>query len=72
MALSWDEIRKNAKRFSIQWENAVSEEAEKQPFLMDFLAVFGVDYKEIKNKGEGSFEYRVPQEIGLILFLAMN
>lgn len=64
MALSWDEIRKNAKRFSNRWENAIREEAETQPFLISFLNVFGVDYYKISENKEAYFEYKVPQEEG--------
>jgi hypothetical protein len=35
MALSWNEIKDRAVRFSKEWENASREEAEAQEFLFD-------------------------------------
>ena len=42
MQLTWDEIQSNAVAFSKKWQDAKSEEAEAQDFLIDFPRVFGV------------------------------
>ena len=60
MHLSWDEIQEKAIRFSKRWETARREKADEQPFIIELLGVFGVDYpvkvgerqKEVKVKGE--------------------
>jgi len=35
MPLSWNEVKKRAIRFSKEWENAGSEEADAKQFLVD-------------------------------------
>jgi hypothetical protein len=57
MALTWNEIRDNAIRFSKKWKDAFNEEAESQSFLTEFMAVFGV-------RGDYFFEYRVDIDDG--------
>jgi hypothetical protein len=43
MPLSWNEIRKNAIRFSKDWENETSEDAEAQTFWNQFFQIFGMN-----------------------------
>jgi hypothetical protein len=54
MALSWNEIKDRAVRFSKEWENTTNEEADAKPFLDAFFEVFGITRKKI-----GTFEHRV-------------
>lgn len=56
MRLTWDEIQSNAVRFSKRWKDAYNEEAQAQPFQLDFLRAFGVADPEAM----GDFEYKVP------------
>ena len=60
MQLTWDEIQANAIAFSKKWQEAKSEEAEAQGFLLDFMRVFGVD----EPMQVGNFEYKVPLSDG--------
>ena len=55
MPLSWDAIQANAVAFSKRWKDGSNEIAESQPFIIDFLHVFGVD-DPVKL---GDFEYKV-------------
>jgi hypothetical protein len=41
--LSWKEIQETAIKFSRRWKNACREKADSQPFVTEFLGVFGVD-----------------------------
>ena len=43
MPLSWDEIQRNAIAFSKRWKDARREKADAQPFVTEFVGVFGVD-----------------------------
>ena len=54
MALSWNEIKERATKFSKEWENTVNEEADAKPFLDAFFEVFGIPRKKV-----GTFEHRV-------------
>ena len=54
MALSWNEIKDRALKFSNEWAGASREEADAKPFLDAFLDVFGITRKKI-----GTFEHRV-------------
>ncbi|MEI6090599.1 MAG: DNA methyltransferase [bacterium] len=54
MALSWNEIKDRAVKFSKEWEDACREEADAKPFLVDFFDVFGITSKRV-----GSFEHKV-------------
>ena len=54
MALSWNEIKDRALKFSKEWENETSEEAEAKSFLESFFDVFGINRKRV-----GSFEHKV-------------
>ncbi len=54
MALSQNEIKDRALRFSKEWENTTIEEADAKPFLDAFYDVFGISLKKI-----GTFEHRV-------------
>jgi len=42
MPLSWNEVKERAIRFSKEWENAGSEEADAKQFLVEFFNVFGI------------------------------
>ena len=54
MALSWNEIKERAIRFSKEWVNAYNEEADAKPFLIEFFEVFGISRKRV-----ATFEYKV-------------
>ncbi len=54
MALSWNEIKIRAIRFSNEWETAVSEDADAKTFWDEFFSVFGVNRRRV-----ATFEYRV-------------
>jgi hypothetical protein len=54
MALSWNEIRERALKFSKEWAEASKEEADAKPFLVDFFNVFGITSKRV-----ATFEHRV-------------
>ncbi len=54
MALSWNEIKDRALKFSIEWKNTTNEEADAKPFLDAFFDVFGITRKKI-----GTFEHKV-------------
>lgn len=53
-ALSWNEIRQNAIRFSREWSGETEERAEAQTFWNEFFAVFGMKRRQV-----ASFEERV-------------
>jgi hypothetical protein len=50
-AVTWDEVRHKAIRFSRDWERAVSEVGEKQTFWNEFFEVFG-----LKRRSVATFE----------------
>ena len=54
MALSWNEIKDRAVKFSKEWKDTTNEEADAKPFLDAFFDVFG-----ISRKKTGTFEHRV-------------
>ncbi len=54
MALSWNEIKDRALKFSKEWADAANEEADAKPFLVEFFNVFGISSKRVS-----SFEHRV-------------
>lgn len=54
MALNWNEIKDRAVRFSKEWENTTSEDAEAKSFLDAFFEVFGIPRRKI-----GTFEHKV-------------
>jgi len=54
MALSWNEIKDRAVKFSKEWNDTTSEEADAKPFLDAFFDVFGITRKKI-----GTFEHKV-------------
>ena len=39
MALSWNEIKDRAVKFSKEWKDTTNEEADAKPFLDDFFNV---------------------------------
>ena len=41
--LSWTEISARALRFSRRWKSAKREKADEQPFVIEFISIFGVD-----------------------------
>jgi len=59
MALSWNEIKDRAVRFSKEWENDFNEDAEAKSFMDDFFNVFGVPRRRV-----ASFETHVKKEGG--------
>lgn len=54
MALSWNEIKIRAIRFSAEWETEFSEEAEAKSFWDNFFNVFGISRRRV-----ATFEKRV-------------
>jgi hypothetical protein len=54
MALSWNEIKDRALNFSKEWADTSNEEADAQPFLVEFFNVFGISRKRVS-----SFEHRI-------------
>ena len=44
---SWNEIRERAQAFVPRWEDEISEVSSKQPFWIEFFAIFGVDRKRV-------------------------
>ena len=54
MALSWNEIKERAVKFSKEWENYSNEEADAKPFLVEFFNIFGIYSKKV-----ATFEHRV-------------
>ena len=42
MALSWNEIKDRALKFSNEWVDETKERAEKDSFWNDFFNVFGI------------------------------
>lgn len=53
-ALSWNEIKDRALKFSKEWADTQNEEADAKPFLIEFFNVFGVSRKRV-----ATFEERV-------------
>jgi hypothetical protein len=54
MALSWNEIKDRALKFSKDWADTSNEEADAKPFLVEFFNVFGINRKKVST-----FEHRV-------------
>lgn len=54
MALGWNEIKDRAVKFSKEWADTCREEADAQPFLIDFFNVFG-----IRSRKVSTFEHKV-------------
>ena len=54
MALSWNEIKDRALKFSKEWADTTNEEAEAKSFLEGFFNVFGISRKKV-----ATFEHRV-------------
>ena len=54
MALSWNEIKDRALRFSKEWQDTSNEDADAKPFLVEFFNVFGISRKRVST-----FEHRV-------------
>ena len=54
MPLSWNEIKDRALKFSREWAEEFSEDAEAKSFLDAFFNVFGVPRKRV-----ATFEQRV-------------
>lgn len=47
MNLSLNQIRANARKFSLDWKNESSEKSESQTFWNEFFAVFGVNRRQV-------------------------
>jgi hypothetical protein len=54
MALSWNEIKERAVKFSKEWADTKNEEADAKPFLVEFFNVFGITSRRVST-----FEHRV-------------
>ncbi len=54
MTLSWNEIKDRALHFSKEWAGTSNEEADAQPFLIEFFEVFGISRKRVST-----FEHKV-------------
>jgi hypothetical protein len=54
MALSWNEIKERAVKFSKEWAEYSNEEADAKPFLVEFFNIFGIYSKKV-----ATFEHRV-------------
>lgn len=54
MPLSWNEIKDRAVKFSKEWKDTTSEEADAKSFLDAFFDVFGITRKKV-----GTFEHKV-------------
>lgn len=54
MALSWNEIKDRALKFSKEWADTSNEEADAKPFLVEFFNVFGISSKRVST-----FEHKV-------------
>ena len=54
MPLSWNEIKSRATQFSKEWKDTRREEAEAQPFLIEFLNIFGITRKRV-----ATFEHKI-------------
>jgi len=66
MAISWNEIKDRAVRFSKDWENASKEKSEAQGFLIDLFKVFGVSQRKV-----GTFERDVLKNDGSVGLIDM-
>ncbi len=49
---SWNDIRASARRFAARYQDSTDEQAEKQPFWIDFLGLYGIDHKRVKARFE--------------------
>lgn len=54
MALSWNEIKDRAIKFSKEWVGTSNEEADAKPFLVEFFDIFGISSRKV-----ATFEHRV-------------
>lgn len=73
--LAWDQILGNAISFSNRWKEAEKEEAEAQPFTLDFIKIFGIPDPlkvgkfEVKinldENRHGYFDYLWPEKIAI-------
>lgn len=55
-ALSWNETRQNAIRYSREWKGAQDERAEAQTFWNEFFQVFGLRPSGLRRRTVASFE----------------
>jgi type I restriction-modification system DNA methylase subunit len=60
MNLSPNQIRANARQFSLDWQGAIKENAESQTFWNEFFAVFGINRRKIG----GLFEMPIKKKSG--------
>lgn len=54
MALSWNEIKQRAAKFSNEWKDAFNEDADAKSFVDAFFDVFGIPRRKV-----GTFEHRI-------------
>jgi type I restriction-modification system DNA methylase subunit len=66
MALSWNEIKERAVKFSKEWESEFNEDAEAKSFMDDFFNVFGIPRRRVAG-----FEISVKKENGKQGFIDM-
>jgi len=59
MALSWNEIKDRAVKFTKEWENDFNEDAEAKSFMDDFFNVFGIPRRRVAG-----FEINVKKDGG--------
>jgi len=59
MALSWNEIKDRAVKFSNEWKDDFNEDAEAKSFMDDFFNVFGIPRRRVAG-----FEINVKKEDG--------
>lgn len=59
MALSWNEIKDRAVKFSNEWKDDFNEDAEAKSFMDDFFNVFGIPRRRVAG-----FEINVKKEGG--------
>ena len=51
MRLGWDEIKRRAKAFSEEWQDAHYEKGETQSFYNEFFDIFGVRRRTVADYG---------------------
>ena len=61
MALSWNEIKERAVKFSKEWAEYSNEEADAKPFLVEFFNIFGIYSKKV-----ATFEHRVKKLLSFL------
>lgn len=60
--LSPNQIRANARQFSLEWKDETRERAESQTFWNEFFAVFGVNRRKVGIFEAALFQRYLPKE----------